>query len=129
MLVSYFINLLILLFGIILINPLLESSELLWIFFVIYSIQGIIKRISLSQLGFNKYHLISRGTIAIYSGAGIGNLISYTGKIHDYHLSNCFYPNILFKEISSGNGLIIVGALSGIMIMIITMYFFKFLKS
>lgn len=126
--VGYIINSLLLLLVIIIINPLLESSELLWIFFLLYSIQGIIKGISLRLYRFNKLHLISRSIIALYIGSGIGNLISHAGKPHDYYLSNFFYPNILLKELNSGNGLIIIGGLSAVIFIWIIRNLFNFLK-
>jgi len=128
MFVGLIINLLLLLIGIILVNPLIESSDLLWIFFLLYTIQGIAKEISVRVHKLKKLHIVSKGLIFLYIGSGIGNLISYAGKNHSYYLSYFFYPDTLLKEFNNGNGLIIIGALFGIIFMMILRYVYKFLK-
>jgi len=122
--ISLLLNLLIILFGLLLITPLIESSQLLWIIFLLIGIQGILKEISNRYSIFKHIHRTSKILIFIYLGAGSGNFVSYAGRNFMYNLSDYFSIEMLYQELFSGNGLVVIGAISGIVILV----FIKFLK-
>lgn len=127
-LISLILNLLLTFIGLLLINPFLESSKLLWILFFLFSSQGILKEVTGRVEKIKILPEISLVIIYIYLGAGLGNYISYAGKNITIYISDFFYPSMILNEISSGNALIIIGAISGIIFMILFRYIFNILK-
>jgi hypothetical protein len=120
--VGLLLNLIILTIGIIIINPLIESSEFLWIFFFLFAAQGVIKEISFRINALSKLYILSRIIIFTFIGCGVGNLISYTGKIHGFILYQFFTPVMIIEEIANGNMLTILGGIFGVVFLVISRF-------
>ncbi|MEO8231018.1 MAG: hypothetical protein ABI638_01965 [Ignavibacteriota bacterium] len=54
-----------------------------------------------------------------YFGAGIGNLISHTGRMVYFRFSYYFNLNFLYDQLSIGNSMLIIGACAGIGFMLL----------
>jgi hypothetical protein len=126
--VNYIVNSILLLFAILIINPLIENSDLFWIIFIMYTVQGVFRTISLKVARLRQLHIYTRIIIYLYAGAGAGNLISYTGKIHKFHFLDFFNPAMLWNELIQGNGMVIIGAVSGIILVRLFYYYINFIK-
>jgi hypothetical protein len=55
-----------------------------------------------------------------FFGAGFGNLISHAGRMVYFRFSYYFNIEFLYNQLSIGNSMIIVGAIFGLMVMLIT---------
>jgi hypothetical protein len=124
-LVQLLSRILFLLAGIILIPPFIRDSEFFWLACLVFTIFGITKQIENNFLGTKGIYLFSQIFISSYIGAGVGNLISYTGKMHNYSFSYFFNYEFLLKEISRPNSLVIIGIIVGIL----TLGFITFLNN
>ncbi len=125
---GYIVNSVLLLFAILIINPLIENSDLLWIIFIMYTVQAVFRTISSRVEKLKRLHIYSRRIIYMYAGAGAGNLISYTGKIHDIHFIDFFSPSMLWNEILQPNGAVIVGAIAGLIFIRLFSYIVSIVK-
>jgi hypothetical protein len=110
-LVRYILNLVLFLLGIFLYELIFEHSRLLWIFFILYSIPGIMRGISLRFHSLRNLYIISLRFIAAYIGAGMGCLLyhpQHPGLFGDYYPSDYFTPKVLYNELAGGNVFVIV---------------------
>ncbi len=114
---------LILLIGVIIIPPFIRESELFWLAGIVYTIFAIIKEIEKNILNSKGIYLISKVLLSAYIGAGIGNLISHTGRNYNYTLSYYFNYKFLFNEILNKNSLVIIGAFIGVISLVFLTYY------
>jgi hypothetical protein len=63
-----------------------------------------------------------------FYGAGLANLISHTGKLVYFSFSYYFNLEFLYKQLSIGNSMIILGAIAGIGFMLLTNRFYDEFK-
>lgn len=112
-------RLVIMLFIIFIIPDFISSSEFFWLVIGIFSVYGLIKEIAKSYRSFIPFYKICKILLFAYFGAGVGNLIAHTGRGLNYRFSYYFNIEFILNQISLGNGLIYVGAIFGIIAMII----------
>ena len=127
--VGYVINSLLMLLGILIINPLTDYSRLLWIFLLLYFIRGVVKETSTRVGGLRKLYPLTRILVFIYTGAGFGNLFSHVGKIHNYYPSDFFYPDMIVTELLNNNGLVFYGGVAGYLFSFLSRFIMKMIKS
>jgi hypothetical protein len=126
--VGFVINTLLMLGAVIILDPLLEASELLWILFLLYTIQGVIKAISLKVTRIRRMHIYTRRIIFFYLGSGLGNFFSYVGKIHSYYPGEFFHPDMLAAELLNNNYLILIGGIAGLLTLRMSVYIFNLVR-
>lgn len=117
--VTVITRLVIMLFVIFVIPDFISNSEFFWMVIGIFSVYGIIKEIAKTHRKLIPVYKISKILLFAYFGAGIGNIIAHAGRMVYYRFSYYFNIEFIFNQISLGNGLIYVGAIFGIIAMIL----------
>ena len=118
----------IILFTIFVIPDFISSSEFFWMVIGIFSVYGLIKEVAKSYTRFRVVYKTSKLLLFAFFGAGIGNIISHAGKLVYYRFSYYFNLGFLYDQLSLGNSMIILGAVAGIGIMLITNRFYDEFK-
>jgi len=126
--VTIIFRLVILLITIFLIPDFISSSEFFWMVIGIFSVYGLIKEIAKSYAQFRIVYKTSKLLLFAFFGAGFGNLISHTGKLVYLRFSYYFNLEFLYKQLSIGNSMIILGAVAGIGFMLLTNRFYDEFK-
>jgi hypothetical protein len=111
-----------------LIPDFIGNSEFFWMVVGIFSVYGLIKEVAKSYPQFRIVYKTSKLLLFAFFGAGFGNLISHTGKLVYFRFSYYFNLEFLYKQLSVGNSMIILGAVAGIGIMLITNRFYDEFK-
>ncbi len=114
----------IILFIIFIIPDFISNSEFFWMVIGIFSVYGLIKEVAKSYTKFRFIYKTSKLLLFAYFGAGIGNLISHTGRMVYYRFSYYFNLKFLYEQISIGNSMLIIGACAGIGFMLLTNKFY-----
>lgn len=117
--VTVITRLVIMLFIIFVIPDFISKSEFFWMVIGIFSVYGLIKEFAKRYRSFILIYKMSKLLLFAYFGAGIGNLIAHTGRGVYYRFSYYFNIEFILHQFSLGNGLIFVGALCGIIAMIL----------
>lgn len=117
--VTVITRLVIMLFIIFIIPDFISNSEFFWMLIGIFSVYGLIKEIAKRYRYFIPFYKISKILLFAYFGAGVGNVIAHTGRGLHYRFSYYFNIEFILSQISLRNGLIFVGAIFGIIAMII----------
>jgi hypothetical protein len=118
----------ILLITIFLIPDFIGNSEFFWMVVGIFSVYGLIKEVAKNYSRFRIVYKTSKILLFAFFGAGIGNLISHTGRQVNFRFSYYFNLEFLYKQFSIGNSMIILGAVAGIGFMLITNSFYDEFK-
>lgn len=121
--VTIIFRLIFILITIFLIPDFISDNEFFWMVIWIFSVYGLIKEIAKSYHKFIIVYKISKLFLFAYFGAGLGNLISHAGKLVHYRFSYYFNIKFLYDQILIGNSMIILGAIFGLMVMLITNQF------
>lgn len=121
--VTVIFRLVFILTAIFLIPDFISNSEFFWMVVGIFSVYGLIKEIAKVYPRFILVYKISKKILFAYFGAGLGNLISHAGRLVYYRFSYYFNLEFLYNQLSIGNSMIIVGAIFGLVVMIITNQF------
>jgi len=119
------ISILVFLAGFFLLPDFIKNSETFWLFYIVSVIYGFIKQIDKSIEKIHGIFTVSKIILWGYMGAGAGNLISNTGKILHIPFSYHFNPCFIYKQFSSGNPLILLGFVTGILTYIIITKYLK----
>ena len=106
-----------------LIPDFISNSEFFWMVIGIFSVYGLIKEVAKSYSKFRIVYKTSKLLLFAFFGAGFGNLISHAGRLVYYRFSYYFNLEFLYEQLSIGNSMIIVGAIFGLMVMLITNQF------
>ena len=114
----------IILFIIFVIPDFISNSEFFWMVIGIFSVYGLIKEVAKSYTKFRFIYKTSKLLLFAYFGAGIGNLISHTGRMVYYRFSYYFNLNFLYDQLLVGNSMLIIGACAGIGFMLLTNKFY-----
>ena len=101
----------------------ISNSEFFWMVVGIFSVYGLIKEVAKTYSKIIFVYKISKVFLFAYFGAGLGNLISHAGKLVYYRFSYYFNLEFLYEQIELGNSMIIVGAIFGLIVMLITNQF------
>lgn len=117
--VNVITRLLILLLTIFGIPDFISNSEFFWMVIGIFSVYGLIKEVAKNYNQFIVVYKISKMLLFAYFGAGFGNLIAHAGRLVYYRFSFYFNLEFLYKQITIGNSMIILGALAGVGFMIL----------
>jgi hypothetical protein len=126
--ITIFSRVVILLITIFVIPNFISNSEFFWMVVGIFSVYGLIKEVAKSYTQFRIVYKTAKLLLFAYFGAGIGNLISYTGKMIYYRFNYYFNLNFLYDELSIGNTMILFGVVSGIGFMLLTNRFYDEFK-
>ena len=121
--VTIIFRLIFILFAVFFIPDFISDSEFFWMVIWIFSVYGLIKEIAKSYHKFIIVYKISKLFLFAYFGAGFGNLISHAGRLVYYRFSYYFNIEFLYDQLSIGNSMIVVGAIFGLMVMLITNQF------
>lgn len=121
--VTIIFRLIFILFAVFFIPDFISDSEFFWMVIWIFSVYGLIKEIAKSYHKFIIVYKISKLFLFAYFGAGLGNLISHAGRLVYYRFSYYFNIEFLYDQLSIGNSMIVVGAIFGLMVMLITNQF------
>ncbi len=121
--VTIIFRLVFILITIFLIPDFISNSEFFWMVIWIFSVYGLIKEIAKSYHKFIIVYKISKLFLFAYFGAGLGNLISHAGRLVYYRFSYYFNIKFLYDQILIGNSMIFLGAIFGLMVMLITNQF------
>ena len=109
----------IILFTIFVIPDFISNSEFFWMVIGIFSVYGLIKEVAKTYSQFIIVYKIAKILLFAYFGAGVGNLISYTGRMVYFRFSYYFNLNFLYDQLSIGNSMLIIGACAGIGFMLL----------
>lgn len=123
--VTVITRLVIMLFIIFVIPNFISNSEFFWMVIGIFSIYGLIKEVAKTYSQFIVVYKIAKIFLFAYFGASFGNLISHAGRMTHYRFSYYFNIVFLFDQISIRNTMIIMGAIAGIVVMIMYNQFRK----
>lgn len=126
--VTIIFRLVILLITIFLIPDFIGNSEFFWMVVGIFSVYGLIKEVAKSYSQFRLAYKTSKILLFAFFGAGLGNLISHTGRLVYFRFSYYFNLEFLYKQLSFGNSMIILGAIGGIGFMLLTNRFYNEFK-
>ena len=126
--VTIIFRLVILLITIFLIPDFIGNSEFFWMVVGIFSVYGLIKEVAKSYPQFRLVYKTSKILLFAFFGAGLGNLISHTGRLVYFRFSYYFNLEFLYKQLSIGNSMIILGAIAGIGFMLLTNRFYDEFK-
>jgi uncharacterized protein (DUF983 family) len=126
--IKIFISGVILLAGIFLLPDFIRKSEFFWMLYVISTIFTVIKAIDEHFLRLQGIYFLARILLWAYIGAGMGNVISFTGRHTVFSFSYFFNPEFLYEQFLSKNGLAISGFFAGIICFFLIRYFSKMLK-
>ncbi|HCY76620.1 MAG TPA: hypothetical protein DHV28_11940 [Ignavibacteriales bacterium] len=118
----------IILFIIFIIPDFINKSEFFWMVIGIFSVYGLIKEIAKFYTKFRIVYKISKILLFAFFGAGIGNLISHAGKLVYFRFSYYFNLEFLYEQFSTGNSMIILGAIAGIGFMFLINQFYDDFK-
>lgn len=118
--VTIIFRLVILLITIFFIPDFIGNSEFFWMVIGIFSVYGLIKEVAKSYSKFRIVYKASKLLLFAFFGAGFGNLISHAGRLVYFKFSYYFNIEFLYEQIELGNSMIIVGAIFGLMVMLIT---------
>jgi len=121
--VTIIFRLIFILTAIFLIPDFISNSEFFWMVIWIFSVYGLIKEIAKAYHKFIPVYKISKLFLFAYFGAGLGNLISHAGRLVYYRFSYYFNIEFMYDQVSIGNSMIIVGAIFGLIVMLITNQF------
>jgi len=121
--VTVIFRLVFILITIFLIPDFISNSEFFWMVVGIFSVYALVKEIAKVYPRFILVYKISKTILFAYFGAGLGNLISHAGRLVYYRLSYYFNLEFLYKQLSIENSMIIVGAIFGLVVMLITNQF------
>jgi hypothetical protein len=125
--VKILVSLIILFAGIFFLPDFLRNSEAFWIAYTITNVFTVIKAAD-KHFKLHGLYFYSLILLVIYLGAGIGNLIAYTGRNTGFKITHYFNPNFLYNQLVYGNPLIIVGAVAGAGFLLIGLLIKKSLK-
>ncbi|HMN23507.1 MAG TPA: hypothetical protein PKE38_03350 [Ignavibacteriaceae bacterium] len=109
----------IILFTIFVIPDFISNSEFFWMVIGIFSVYGLIKEVAKTYSRFIVVYKIAKILLFAYFGAGIGNLISHTGRMVYFRFSYYFNLNFLYDQLLIGNSMLIIGACAGIGFMLL----------
>lgn len=109
----------IILFTIFVIPDFISNSEFFWMVIGIFSVYGLIKEVAKTYNQFIIVYKIAKILLFAYFGAGVGNLISHTGRMVYFRFSYYFNLNFLYDQLSIGNSMLIIGACAGIGFMLL----------
>jgi len=126
--ITIFTRAFVLLITIFAIPDFISNSEFFWMVIGIFSVYGLIKEVAKSYPQFRIVYKTSKLLLFAFFGAGLGNLISHTGKLVYFRFSYYFNLEFLYKQFSIGNSMIILGAVAGIGFMLITNKFYDEFK-
>lgn len=126
--VTIIFRLVILIITIFLIPDFIGNSEFFWMVIGIFSVYGLIKEVAKTYSKIIFVYKISKVLLFAYFGAGVGNLISHSGRLVYYRFSYYFNLEFLYNQFSIGNSMILLGAAAGIGFMIITNSFYNEFK-
>lgn len=126
--VTVITRLVIMLFIIFVIPGFISKSEFFWMVIGIFSVYGLIKEVAKSYSQFRIVYKTSKILLFAFFGAGLGNLISHTGRLVYFRFSYYFNLEFLYKQLSIGNSMIILGAIGGIGFMLLTNRFYNEFK-
>lgn len=118
--VTVIFRLVFILITIFLIPDFISNSEFFWMVVGIFSVYALNKEIAKVYPRFILVYKISKTILFAYFGAGLGNLISYAGRLVYYRFSYYFNLEFLYNQLSIGNSMIIVGTIFGLVVMLIT---------
>jgi len=119
------ISLIVFLSGYFLLPEFIKNSETFWLIYIISVIYGLIKQIDSSFKTFRGIFAVSKFLLWGYLGAGVGNLISNTGKISHIPFSYHFNPNFIYSQFTGGNMLVFLGFIAGILTYKLTTNYLK----
>jgi ribosomal protein L37E len=126
--VTIIFRLLFILITIFLIPEFIGNSEFFWMVVGIFSVYGLIKEVAKSYPQLRILYKTSKLLLFAFFGAGFGNLISHTGKMVYFRFSYYFNLEFLYKQLSIGNSMIVLGAVAGVGFMLITNRFYDEFK-
>ncbi|HEX9252650.1 MAG TPA: zinc ribbon domain-containing protein, partial [Ignavibacteriaceae bacterium] len=95
--VTVIFRLVFILITIFLIPDFISNSEFFWMVVGIFSVYGLIKEIANVYPWFILVYKISKIILFAYFGAGLGNLISHTGRLVYYRFSYYFNLEFLYN--------------------------------
>ncbi len=121
--VTIIFRLVFILIAIFLIPDFISNSEFFWMVIGIFSVYGLIKEVAKSYSKFRIVYNTSKLLLFAFFGAGFGNLISHAGRMVYFRFSYYFNLEFLYEQLSIGNSMIIVGAIFGLIVMLITNQF------
>ena len=109
----------IILITIFVIPDFISNSEFFWLVIGIFSIYGLIKEVAKTYSQFIVVYKIAKIFLFAYFGAGIGNLISHTGRMVYFKFSYYFNLSFLYDQLSTGNSMLLIGACAGVGFMLL----------
>jgi len=118
--VTIIFRLVFILIAIFLIPDFIGNSEFFWMVIGIFSIYGLIKEVAKTYTKLRIVYKAAKLLLFAFFGAGFGNLISHAGRMVYFRFSYYFNIEFLYNQLSIGNSMIIVGAIFGLMVMLIT---------
>ena len=84
-----------------------------WMLYAVGNVFAVIKEIDARFVNLHGIYSLSKALLYIYFGAGIGNVIAYTGRNAGFNFSYYFNPVFLYSQLIYGNALIFFGAAAG----------------
>ncbi|HVO76093.1 MAG TPA: hypothetical protein VMT35_18860 [Ignavibacteriaceae bacterium] len=111
--IKILISLIILLGGIFFLPDFLRNSEMFWILYSVSNVFTVIKAVDAHFAKLHGIYPLSKIFLCVYIGAGIGNVIEYSGKNSHFFFSYYFNPAFLYSQLRDGNKSIFFGAAAG----------------
>jgi hypothetical protein len=112
-----------LLFIVFVIPNFISNSEFFWLVIGIFSVYGLIKEIAKTHSQFIFIYKLSKALLFAYFGAGFGNLISHAGRMVYFRFSYYFNLYFIYDQITRVNTMILLGAVTGLGVMLLINYF------
>ena len=112
--VKIIISIAVLFGGIFLLPEFIARTETFWMIYITSNVFTIIKKADKRVRRLHGIYYSSLALLSMYTGAGIGNLISHAGRTSGIYFSYFFNHEFISSQAASGNSFIYIGAAAGL---------------